>query len=503
MKAKLKDFTSFCNLVSVPVLLYSISSKKIIVANDSSEELFGYSSEDLLNADIIKIFATQNRKNIEALIEISSANSDGFKLKENDLFIRRKTGRRCPVEISSSVITLNGEKLILFNIIDLSNLYSKQSEKELLIQDNLRISKLADLSRLASGMAHELNNPLAIISGYTGYLSEYLNRENKDFDTIKKNIKPIHNNIARMSNIISKLMKMFRSEEIKFSTVSVKSLINLALSTIKSQLDNTNIIISLEIEDMNINCDILYTEQVVINILNNAITALSRFTDIRLINIKTSETPKEICISINNNGAPIPEQYHDKIFTPFFTTKQVGEGVGLGLYLAQNIMRIHEGRITFETNPKIGTTFNLIFPKRSALFGSLTQEKRSILLCSESVDFRKNIHDLFSQSGFKVLEARDHLEAGSTINSATVDSLLVEMDFAKFNQLEGVVKLVHNHPTIPVIILTNDSNHAELKKIEKIRNVYIFSSDVTNEEVKDISLIVEQYQSIKELKQAS
>lgn len=502
MKTKLKDFTSFCNLVSVPVLLYSIAEKKIISANDLSEELFGYDKKELINIDIIKMFAAQNRKNIEALIEIASAGADGFKLKEGDLHIRRKTGRRCPVEIACSVLHINEEKLLLFNIIDLTGLHLKQNEKELLIQDNLRISKLADLSRLASGMAHELNNPLAIISGYTEYLDEYLGKPEKNYETIKKNIKPIRNNITRMSNIISKLMKMFRSEEIKFSTVGVKSLVNLALSTIKNQIENTNIIISLDIEDLNVNCDILYTEQVVINILNNSITALSKYTDIRFINIKTSETPKEICISINNNGAPIPEQYHDKIFTPFFTTKQVGEGVGLGLYLAQNIMRIHEGRITFETNPKIGTTFNLIFPKRSALFGNLEQNKKTILICSESSDFRKNLYDLFTNSGFKVLESRDHLEAGSVIANSHVDSILFEVDFTKFTQIDGITKLIYNYSEIPMVILTNNTNNLELKRIEKIKNVYIFSNEVTSEEVKDISLVIDQYQSIKELKSA-
>lgn len=502
MKTKLKDFTSFCNLVSVPVLLYSISSKKIIAANDLSEELFGYDNSELINSDIIKMFTAQNRKNVEALIEIASASSDGFKAKESDLHIRRKTGRRCPVEIACSVLNINEEKYILFNIIDLTNMHLKQNEKEMLIQDNLRISKLADLSRLASGMAHELNNPLAIISGYTDYLDEYLNKPERNFDNIKKNIKPIRNNVVRMSNIISKLMKMFRSEEIKFSTVGVKSLVNLALSTIKSQIENTNIIISLDIEDLNINCDILYTEQVVINILNNSVTALSKYTDIRLINIKTSETPKEICISINNNGAPIPEQYHDKIFTPFFTTKQVGEGVGLGLYLAQNIMRIHEGRITFETNPRIGTTFNLIFPKRSVLFGNLSQEKKTVLVCSESLDFRKNVYDLFTNSGFKVLESRDHLEAGTVAASTHVDSILFEVDFSKFTQIDGVSKLIYSYSEIPMVILTNNTNNIELKRIEKIKNVYVFSNEVTAEDIKDISLVIDQYQNIKELKAA-
>lgn len=502
MKLKLKEFTSFCNLVSVPVLLLALSSKKIVVANELSEELFGYSHDELLSLEIAQLFVAQNRKNIEALIEICANNSEGFKLKESEMFIRRKTGRRCPVEIACCVFQLKDEKFILFNIVDLSALKSKHDEKEMLIQDNLRISKLADLSRLASGMAHELNNPLAIITGYTDFLEEYLNRENKSFEVIQKNIKPIKNNVTRMANIISKLMKMFRSEEIKFSSVSVKSIINLALNAIKSQIDNTNIIISLDVDDYSIYCDLLYTEQVVINILNNAITALSKFTDIRLINIRTHETINDICISINNNGAPIPEKYHDKIFTPFFTTKQIGEGVGLGLYLAQNIMKIHEGRITFETNPKIGTTFNLFFPKRSSMMGNLEKGKKTMLIVSENLDFRKQCHDLFTPSGLKGLEARDFNEATNILSRHKIDALLVELDFQKKNDFEILTNFIQNNTTTPIIILTNRMLDVEVKKIEKIKNVYIFSSDLTMEEITDISLVVEQYQSIKELKAA-
>lgn len=247
------------------------------------------------------------------------------------MFIRRKTGRRCLVEASCSLIELDNQKYILFNLIDLSMLHSKQIEKDQLLQDNLRISKLADLARLTTGLTHELNNPLSVISGYTDIIEENLNNSKKSVEDIKKNIKPIKNNIARMSYIISKLMKMFRSDEIKLNTVSVRSLINIALATIKNQIANTNIIVTLEIEDLNITCDLLYTEQVILNIFNNAISALVKFTDLRMINIRTSETANEIIISIHNNGALIPEENFDKLFTPFFTTKQVNEGVGLGL----------------------------------------------------------------------------------------------------------------------------------------------------------------------------
>ncbi|MCK6596957.1 MAG: PAS domain-containing sensor histidine kinase [Bdellovibrionaceae bacterium] len=501
MSVKIIEVKSLIDLLSLPVIIFDLKTEVLIHVNAAAAELFGYDEIAMTEFTLTKIFASQNRKNIEALREICFLHSDGFKIKESDLYIRRKTGRRCPVEVSCSVFTDENNKYGLLNIIDLTELYSKQLEKENLLQDNIRISKLADLSRLATGMAHELNNPLAIISGYSEHIVDQIEKGVTEKEVFIKSIKPIKANIVRMNNIISKLMKMFRSEEIKFTDVNVRSLINIALNTIKSQIENTNIIINLDVQEFHVSCDLLYTEQVIINILNNAITAVSKYSDLRMINITTTETLSDICISINNNGDPISEEIKDKIFSPFFTTKQVGAGVGLGLYLAQNIMRIHEGKITFETNPKLGTTFNLYFPKRSSVLGNLIKEKKSILLVSEDINFVKKFHDSFFPLGFKVVEARDISEASSLLHVNKFDSIVCDFAFDKSSS-ENYIKIINENYSTPVVILSKDVHNKDLKTIERLKNVYLFSNELIEEEVKDISLVIDQYQSIKDLKAA-
>lgn len=502
MVTKISDFTYFSKQMSVPVVLVSLPERKIVMVNESCEELFGYSIGEMIELEINKIFAAQNRKNIDAIIEICITNALGLKVREGDLFIRRKTGRRCLVEASCSLIELDNQKYILFNLIDLSMLHSKQIEKDQLLQDNLRISKLADLARLTTGLTHELNNPLSVISGYTDIIEENLNNSKKSVEDIKKNIKPIKNNIARMSYIISKLMKMFRSDEIKLNTVSVRSLINIALATIKNQIANTNIIVTLEIEDLNITCDLLYTEQVILNIFNNAISALVKFTDLRMINIRTSETANEIIISIHNNGALIPEENFDKLFTPFFTTKQVNEGVGLGLYLAQNIMKTHEGKITFESNAKKGTIFYLHFPRRASMFSVSEATHKNIVLLTENIGYRDQLSPLLVASGLKVSNAKNVSEANQEMTRSLIDAIVIDIDFKKENSYQTYLEFIKLNTLIPIVIVTKNFNHLELKKIEIFKNIYIFSSDLTQDEVNDIALLVNQYQLIKDLKSA-
>ncbi|MCB0370545.1 MAG: HAMP domain-containing histidine kinase, partial [Bdellovibrionales bacterium] len=277
-------------------------------------------------------------------------------------------------------------------------------------------------------------------------------------------------------------------------------IINLVLNKVKNKIDNTNIIISLELEELKINCDVLYVEQVVQSILENAIDALKSFSDIRLISIKSFELDGEIVISINNNGEPISDQKKDKIFTPFFTTKQSGQGVGLGLYLAQNIMQVHEGKINFTSNEKKGTTFNLIFPKREGKNNNTLIEKNTILLFSDQMSFFEKFSEKFILNNLRVFESRSFAETLQIWDKNKIDGLVIDCISKEVLDNRFLEKFIIDHHDVPIVLLNKDLGRLDLKKFERIENIFIFSIDLTANDIQDISSIVSENKIVKRLK---
>jgi PAS domain S-box-containing protein len=219
-----------------------------------------------------------------------------------------------------------------------------RSQREIELQKNklYHQSKLASLGEMSAGIAHEVNNPLAIIAGSAELLEKFKDKPEK----FNAKVDSIIKSCVRISKILNGLKKFSRSAEISsFASHDLGQIIDEAvtLTDIKSTRSAVPIQKDWEL-GLHIFCDDLGIEQVLINLINNAIDAV-KSKDERWVKITAHQDQQAVILRVIDSGATISQELEDKIFDPFFTTKKVGEGTGLGLSITKGILDEHQATI--------------------------------------------------------------------------------------------------------------------------------------------------------------
>jgi PAS domain S-box-containing protein len=337
------DFEGLFTLVAVPIIVVDLTTARVIFVNGRAEEITGYPKDTVNQFSIFKLFATDSQNRISALLELSRSQGLGTEFSENNLGLRRRAGRICPVSLAATQTQWRGQSVLILTLNDLTDMVNQAKERLALLEESARVSKLADIGRLAGGIAHELNNPLAILLGYAENL-DYLLSENKyTKEDIRQNLEPMQNAAMRMAKIITKMIAMIRHESTQLIRQSLAKIVREALIILEDVIEAQSIKLECEVFDYYVRCDSTHLEQVITNIITNACNALQDRKEDRKIIIRSKLVDNQVILEIWNNGAPMPDETKKKVFTPFFTTKDVGEGVGLGLYLCYNIMKAHSG----------------------------------------------------------------------------------------------------------------------------------------------------------------
>lgn len=212
-------------------------------------------------------------------------------------------------------------------------------------------------------MAHEINNPLAIINQKTGLVEDILNIT-PDFDhkhTVLESLKSIDNSVERCKAITHRLLGFARRTEVLYQHIDVNETIREVLKFLEKEMMYSRIELDLQLQDNlpNIYSDRLQIQQVLLNIINNAIDAIGKDGTISII---SNLIAGEVRIVIQDDGSGIPEDMLSQIFEPFFTTKETGKGTGLGLSITYGLVKKLGGDITVRSNVGKGTAFTITLP---------------------------------------------------------------------------------------------------------------------------------------------
>src|SRR5271157_945595 len=242
-------------------------------------------------------------------------------------------------------------------------------EREKAISDNVALhsSRMAAIGKLAAGIAHEINNPLAIIDATAGWIGDVIKKEdavnNPNLQECKDSIRKIDRQVLRCRTIVHRLLGFARRMNPNQEVTDVNGVMAETLGFLMNEAHHRDITISTDY-DRNlprITTDPAQLQQVFLNIVNNAIDAIGKRGEII---IRTSHNSSELIIEIVDNGPGIPKDILEKIFDPFFTTKDFGSGTGLGLSISHGIIAQLGGTIGVESHDGVGTTFTICLPVR-------------------------------------------------------------------------------------------------------------------------------------------
>ena len=233
-----------------------------------------------------------------------------------------------------------------------------RSEKQMAQAD-----KLASIGQLSSGVAHEINNPLGIILGYTQLMLRSESPETQRYEDLKT----IEKHVRSCKTIVEDLLNFARSSRTKRERVDVHATIDEILGFIQhhSRLDGIRIKRDYDPAVPELLLDEKKMKQVLINLVMNAKHAVGRSGTIHL-STAYNEAAGEVHIAVRDDGYGIEEKHLSRIFDPFFTTKPTGEGTGLGLSVSYGIITHHGGEIRVDSAPGEGAEFRVVLPVRSS-----------------------------------------------------------------------------------------------------------------------------------------
>ena len=229
----------------------------------------------------------------------------------------------------------------------------------------VQATKLAALGQMSAGLSHELNQPLAAIRSYSDNARAFLERA--DTGSVKTNLTSISELTERMARIIRNLRIYARNEPVEIRPTSVNHALDEALSLLDERLNSGGIVVRQDLPDtaLMVNGGKVRLQQVFVNIVSNAIDAMEE-TDDKRLEITAEERGDSIIVLIHDTGPGLPDTSMNDIFDPFFSTKEVGEGMGLGLSISYGIVKQFGGSIEAHNHPKGGAVFSVTLKRSSA-----------------------------------------------------------------------------------------------------------------------------------------
>ena len=355
-KSEKKYYTIFNN---IPNCIFVLDSDTLIIkdCNESVEFNYGYKKKELINKLFTDLFMDKNKTECTSLI----------KTKKNleKIQHKHKNGSTLFTNIRVSLLEdHSGNKLI----ISCTNITDKIETEQQLIQ----ASKLTTLGEMATGVAHELNQPLSVIKTASTFIMKKTNKhEQINDDTLFTLLQKIDTNVDKASNIINHMRQFSRKPDHNMVKVQVNKVVERAFHIFHQQLKIRGIIVIWEMDGKlpRISADPNRLEQVLINLILNARDAIEEKWGDRedqsggkKIIIKTRRDKTHVIVEIMDTGTGINDLIAEKIFEPFFTTKEVGKGTGIGLSISYGIIKDCDGIIYADKKKKDGAAFIIKFP---------------------------------------------------------------------------------------------------------------------------------------------
>jgi histidine kinase len=355
-KSERKYYAIFDDIPN-PVFVLDMDTLKIVDCNANVKVVYGYKKDEIVGKSFLNLFREEEKDHYASLLKTSTIINQAKQIN--------KVGDTLFVNIRISPSEFPGGKVLLVTASDITE--RLEAEQQL-----IQAGKMATLGEMATGVAHELNQPLSVIKTASNFFMKKIQKKEKiEEDILFIMAEEIDSHVDRAAKIIDHMRQFVRKSDLKLIKVRVNQTLKRANEILGQQLKvrGIEVIWDLEPDLPMIMAEPIRLEQVFINLLINARDAIDErwqshenLKGEKKITVETRSNLKSITVKISDTGKGIPKAYLDKVFDPFFTTKNVGQGTGLGLSISYGIIQECKGSIKAVPNNDMGVSFIMTFP---------------------------------------------------------------------------------------------------------------------------------------------
>jgi len=442
-------------------LLIDPQDARIVDANEAAEKFYGWSRRELRGMalrEICTVPETEGKARLERV-----AKGQGEKL----LTRHRTASTAMPfVEVNMGPVTLDGKTYVLCFVHDVT-------QREQLEEQLRHAQKMQAIGQLAGGVAHEFNNILQVMNGFVEMVLKDLPAE----DPNRKRLDRVLEGGLKAARLVQQLLAFSRKQILRPVPTDLNELVAGFCKMARKLVGETIVVHFAGGSDLwRVKVDRPLLEQVLLNLVINARDAMPGGGELILEtgNVELDEDYVKdhphaqpgpyVMVSVTDTGCGMTPEVMERIFEPFYTTKDVGKGTGLGLSVAYGIVKQHDGLIHVYSEPGKGTTFRLYLPRfegeaekaPEAAEPEIRGGTETILVAEDDPGVRHYLVTVLREAGYRVLEARNGVEAVEQYvrHMQTVDLLVTDVVMPTMGGEEAVAMIRRGGRRIPVVFMS-------------------------------------------------
>ncbi len=456
---------------------------RYVSANPALARMYGYDSPRELIDSIANIETDQYVNPLDRITMKMLYEKYGY-VEKYETQLYRKDKSRIWISMNARAVR-NADGAVLFyegTAEDITSRKKAEEEKRSLQSQLLQAQKMEAIGTLAGGVAHDFNNILTALIGYGNLLQMNIEKDNP----LRVYVDQIIASSEKAANLIQSLLAFSRKQVIELRPYKVRTIITGIEKLLKRLLtEDIELKVTLSDKKSTIMADITQMDQVLMNLATNARDAMpggGRLT-IEATEVELDEAfiaahgygqpGTYALISVSDTGTGMDEATKERIFNPFFTTKEVGKGTGLGLSTVYGIIKQHNGYIEVESEPGRGTTFRIYFPvvhakeqTKESLLLTTRGGTETILVAEDNLAVRNLTREVLTMSGYKVIEAVDGEDAVQKFieHGDAIAAMILDVVMPKKNGKEVYEEIGKIRPGIKVIFTSGYTGDIVLDK---------------------------------------
>jgi two-component system NtrC family sensor kinase len=359
--------------------------------------------------------------------------------------------------------------------------FEDQTDKRRLQEQLIQSEKMSAIGQLIAGVAHDLNNPLASVVGFSDFLSE----AGEIPPALAEPLRVIRQEAERAATIVRNLLSFARRQAEQRQTESIVPLLESVLDLLRNQLMayrvQADLIVEPDLPEIELNSNQI--KQVFVNLINNAAQAIMTSGTGSRITVTARPWLDGIAVTVADDGPGLSEDVAARVFEPFFTTKPEGEGTGLGLSISQGIVKEHGGRIAVETTPGAGATFTVelpggVRPPRIAPTATPPGEREPlrILVVDDEPHILHYMRATLESWGHSVEVSSDGADALERAAAGPFDAIICDLRMPRLGGREVYHGLQARHPAVAqrIVFATGDTVRGDtLRFLESLGRPYL------------------------------